>query len=207
MKQWHMVALCALLVTAGTAARAADARFSQTLTTAEWTATGLEKLSSDQRAVLDALIRRDEKIYAVRDDAHPAPARFSQRLSPAECRSAGLGLLNETELIRLDTAVDHYESGNPTASASGPAHSAWRPELRGPAPEIHGMISFTYGTGRGGYNSMGGAMAVSVDDPAHGFSLLVGYGESRSRVPIGGWGYDRRLRPGYLLDPPPPLFP
>ena len=69
------------------------------------------------------------------------------------------------------------------------------------------MISFTYGTGRGGYSMMGGSVAVSVNDPAHGLSLLVGYGESRTNAPFLRGACGRGYGAGYFLDPWAPYVP
>ena len=69
------------------------------------------------------------------------------------------------------------------------------------------MISFTYGTGSGGYSMTGGAMAVSVDDPAHGLSLLVSYAEMHGRGPYYGWGCGRMFPSVYPPDLLPPPIP
>ena len=180
MKLLRMFALSGLVIAAAASGWAQEARFSQQLTATDQTITGLEKLSSDQLAVLDALIRHDEKIHAELDAAQRPPARFSQRLSTDERKSAGLDLLTEAEMVRLDAFVAQYEAGGPPLVAAESATTPLPSELKGPAPEIHGMISFTYGTGRGGYSEKGGTMLLNYDDPAHGISLLVGYGQMQS---------------------------
>jgi hypothetical protein len=207
MKPWSILALCGLLVIATTTVRADDMRFSHRLTALEQSQAGLQKLSPDQLAVLDALFRRDGIVYAQPDPAHPAPARFSQRLSAGERQSAGLDLLSAGELARLDALVDHYESGGLPPLTAASTTSAFEPELKGPAPEVHGMISFTYGTGRGGYSMTGGAMALSVDDPAHGMSLLVSYAEMHGRGSYSGWGCGRMFPSIYPPDFLPPPIP
>jgi hypothetical protein len=80
--------------------------------------------------------------------------------------------------------VEQYEAGDPPSVAAESATTAMQSELKQPAPEIHGMISFTYGAGRGGYSERGGSMLLSYDDPAHGISLLVGYGEMHGNGPF-----------------------
>jgi hypothetical protein len=179
-----MFALGALVIAAAAAGQAQETRFSQKLAATDRTAMGLEKLSSDQLAVLDALIRRDEKMYAKPDAAHPSPARFSLRIFDDEYKSAGLDLLTEAELTHLDSLVEQYEAGGPPSVAAESAATALKTDVQGPAPEIHGMISFTYGAGRGGYREMGGSMLLNYDDPAHGISLLVGYGEMHASGPF-----------------------
>lgn len=207
MKLWRVFALGGLVIAAAAAGRAQEARFSQKLTATEQTAIGLEKLSSDQLAVLDALIRRDEKMYAKPDAAHPPPARFSQRLSADERKSTGLDLLTEAELTRLDALVEQYRTGNLPSVAAESVSTVMQSELKGPAPEIHGMISFTYGEGRGGSSEKGGAMLLNYDDPAHGFSLLMGYGEMHARGPFLGRGGFGGCFPPPPLDAFPPPVP
>ena len=179
----------ALLAAAPTAVRAQEARFSQSLTPTDQAATGIQKLSPDQLAVLDALVRRDEKIQAVPDADQPAPPRFSQRLLPAERRSAGLTLLTDAELAKVDAAVARYESGSESLVTTAPGPASWQPEVKAPGPEIHGMISFTIGSGSGGYSMMGGAMAVSIADPEHGIAITAGYSEMHGKGPLLGRGY------------------
>ncbi len=191
MKLWKLLA-AGTLIAAAITSRAQDARFSQALTSGELIDTGIVRLSPDQLAVLDALIRRDEKINAVPDAAHPAPSRFTLRLMPEERERAGLGLLMAAELVRLDALVDDFESGRRPARTSASANAGWKPRRHHPSPEIHGMLSFTYGAGSGGYQEMGGAMAVTVDDPDHGLSLLFAYAAMRAKGP----SFDRAYGPG-----------
>jgi hypothetical protein len=195
MSFWRIVAVGCLLTAIAPCSQGQDGRFSRTLTASEQTDAGLVRLSVDQLAVLDALIRRDEKINATPDAAHPAPARFSQRLSPEERASTGLDSLSETELTRLDAFLQQRASGNVSPLVSKPARPALQSEPSAPAPEIHGMISFTFGGGRGGYREKSGFMMLDYQDPAHGLELLVGYGESRVSGPFigrGGYGWYSR---------------
>ena len=186
MTLWKMLATTWLIGAVAVAGRAQDVKFSHTLSTGEWTDAGMAKLSTDQLAVLDALVRRDQRINAVPDPAHPSPVRFTQRLLSDERLRAGLGSLSDAELTRLDTLVANFESGpSSVPNATGPE---WTPILHRPGPEIHGMLSFTYGAGSGGYEEMGGAMVVSVDDPAHNLSVLFGYATMRTKGPFLGGG-------------------
>jgi len=136
-------------------------------------------------------VRRDARINTFPAPSQPAPApRFSQRLLAAERQSAGLTLLTGTESIKLDAAVARFESGG----GSGEQHSSngenWHPAASSPSLEVHGTVSLTVGAGRGGASFMGGAMAVSVADPAHGIELSAGYAEMHGKGPLlGGRGY------------------
>jgi len=194
MISWRIVALSCLVAALASGSHAQDARFSKTLSASELKHSGLERLSADQLAVLDALIRRDAKINAVADSADPVSARFSQRLSPEERASAGLDMLSATELAQLDASVRPPTSGSVSSLTSKAAGPVVQPEPSTPAPEIHGMISFTFGGGRGGYREIGGYMMLDYQDPAHGLELLVGYGESRISGPSIGRGCFRSGR-------------
>lgn len=189
-------------VTVGGAA-SEDLRLSRTLIPAEYEDSGLKQLTSDQIAVLDALVRRDTEVLS-----RPAPAnkpraeRFSERLSADEQNNAGLTLLSGSELAKLNAYVARLTApiGSPSGSfaSGGGTSQPWIAEktLRRP-PEIHGSITLLYGQGSGGYSERGGAMVLTYDDPS-GISVAVGYSEIRTK---GGYGpyyrdyYDYHRRP------------
>jgi hypothetical protein len=168
-----------------------DVRLSRTLIPAEYEDSGLKQLTSDQIAILDALVRRDTE-----ELARPAPAnepraeRFSERLSADERKNAGLTLLSPAELVKLDAYIARLTA--PIGSSSGSFVSGkgtsqpWIAEksLRR-APEIHGSITLLYGQGSGGYSERGGAMVLTYDDPS-GVSVAVGYSEIKTK---GGHGH------------------
>jgi hypothetical protein len=175
--------LAAILTLLISPAHAADRRFSATLNPAEAAQVGLVRLTSDQVAVLDALVRHDAATVANASAAHPVAPRFSQRLSADERRNAGLTLLSETELGRLDADVEGFSRptapgaaaatlATPATVVASPTAVQWKQE-----PEIHGSVSFMVGAGSHGYSEYGGAMDVTYFDPAHGFELSAGYSE------------------------------
>lgn len=182
------------------------ARFSHAVSAAETAEIGLAQLNSDELASLDALVRRDraESDYVYKT---PRPARFSARLTPEERQAAGLDRLTADQVVRLDAVVaaNLPPPRTPISAAAvaratgGPADSvdtagAVRPSLTlKRAPEIHGEISLMVGGGSGGFSEYGGALAVSYDDPAHGFSLLAAYSEVHTK---GGY-YLRDCRYGF----------
>ncbi len=186
--------LAAILTLFVVPAHAAAGRFSATLDPAEAAQVGLVRLSSDQVAVLDALVRHDAVTVANASSAHPVAARFSQRLSADERRNAGLTLLSETELARLDDHVEGFSRpaapgavsatlATPATATTSPTAVQWKQE-----PEIHGSVSFMVGAGSHGYSEYGGAMDVTYFDPAHGFELSAGYAELHTS---GGTCYRR----------------
>lgn len=172
-------------VSTSSASESEDVRLSRTLIPSEYADAGLKELSSDQVAIIDALVRRDTAAVRRTSGDTTRPARFSERLSVDERNNAGLSLLSESELEALDRYVARLTA--PIDSPSG-SFAAGRP-FRSPfiadktlrrAPEIHGMISLMYGVGKGGYSERGGAMVLTYDDPS-GISLAVGYSEIRTK--------------------------
>lgn len=184
MKFWATLLVSGFLAATAAAGDAAFGRFSQTLSVAEMTETGLKRLSSDQTAVLDALVRRDLATQASPRRGDPAPAaRFSQRLTGDERRNAGLMLLSEAELARLDALADRNASAVLVRTLLAPPAfvipgAQVRPESGKTAPEVHGTLSLSYGWGKGGYSEKTGAMELRFEDPARRFSLNVGYSET-----------------------------
>lgn len=166
-----------------TPGRADDRRFSSSLNVAESAQTGLGRLSSDEVAVLDALVRHDLALVVDSSPSNSRPAQFSQRLSAEERRNAGLTKLNETEIAELDADVERF--AHPSVPGSGPVSDPNAPAngtgltsvLVRRAPEIHGTVSFMVGAGSHGYSEYGGAINVTYYDPAHHFALDVGYSE------------------------------
>ena len=195
--------LCGLLTLAAFPLTAAEqapaARFSQSLSNADRTTAGLNRLSSDQVAVLDALVRRDLAVLTAprRNDATPLAACFSQRLSADEQRNAGFAVLTETELAQLDGFVDRNAA--PSLARSLLAPPAFVPlsvrarvaEAKPTKPEIHGSFFLSYGVGSGGYSEKTGGMTLTYEDPVRNFAVSFSYTESH----IKGGG------PYYLRDP------
>jgi hypothetical protein len=195
-------------------AAASDLRFSVALEPAERSACGLTRLSSDQVAVLDALVRRDMGMRASAAPADPAKghqpgATFSQRLTAGERETAGLPALSAAELTQLDAAVDRHQNARLARTLLAPPtflspRSSIVPTERKKEREIHGSFSLSYGVGSGGYSEKSGSMQLTLEDPAKGFSISVGYTETHtkggtpyylSRDPL----YDRMYNP--LSDP------
>ena len=184
--------------TVAAAAAPVAARFSAELSPAERTACGIDRLTSDEVASLDALVRRQGAVKAKAGK----PAAFSQRLRPGEKHAAGLDRLRSEELSRLDAVVARKSSptetsaeltdfatfanehpllmaGFPTAGAIDAA------DVAGPRPQIHGEMRLEFGFGRG-HSERSAGLELDYDDPAHGFSASLDYEVSRiqSRRPV-----------------------
>lgn len=200
-------ALPAGAASAPSAEPAAAARFSQSLATTERTAAGLERLSSDQVAILDALVRRDLTAQATprRADAPPLPARFSQRLSADELRNAGLATLTAAELTQLDQFVERRVSSSLARALLSPptfvplSVRARVAEAKPKTPEIHGSFTLGMGFGSGGYSERFGGMTLTYEDPIRNFAVSFSYSES----------HIKGAPPYYVRDPlyDPTAFP
>jgi hypothetical protein len=183
MKSWILLLVALLLAVASTATvRAGDlTRFSQVLTAEQRAATGLDQLTSDQLAVLDALVRHDDA-YAVPSTAsHPRPERFSQRLNADERRNAGLTRVAADQLARLDALVEQRVPVRSPVASAAPRAAAPTVEVERVRPQIHGEVTLGMGWGGGGYSEMGASMVVDYSDPAHGLDLLMGYSEVHTK--------------------------
>lgn len=172
----------AVALSFGALARAQDdVRFSKALAPQEFTASGLSSLSSDQLAVLDALVRRDIA-GSYRTSTSPRADRFSDRLSADERRNAGLETLADAERLQLDACVQRLIAPPPPSSSlvgpgsAGLANAVQSVKIRR-EPEIHGSVSLMVAAGSHGYSAYGGGMVLTYDDPANRFSVAVGYSE------------------------------
>jgi hypothetical protein len=170
-----------------TSAFAADeSRFTKALAPAETAQLGLEKLSSDQVAVLDALVRKDAAAALNVRPNKPRAARFSQRISEDERRNAGLTLLDASQLSQLDDRIEKFiappaaeEGGYSVVSA--PGSTIYTPRSLRREPEIHGSVTLVYGVGSHGYSERGGAMTLSYEDPENHFAVAVSYAEMHTK--------------------------
>lgn len=204
-----------LAATAVTASAADDlSRFTRGLSAAERAEIALDRLSSDEAAVLDALVRRDSagrlstanrrptesndtSKTEVLSPPTPPAVPFSQRLTPDERRLAGFSKLTAEHIARLDALVERQTNVAIARTLLGPPTFVPRRAQVQPAEnedrrKIHGSFSLSYGWGKGGYSERTGSMMMTYDDPAGRYSVTLGYTESHVK---GGQGV-------YLDGPP-----
>jgi hypothetical protein len=168
-------------------ASAADPRFSATLGSEDKATAGVSRLSSDQVAVLDALVRRDTakraEAPAPKTAAEAPPAEFSRRLTADERRNAGFEALSPEQGDKLDALIERFQTARlartflaPPAYLAPPRRvvTTERKEER----RVHGSFTLSYGFGKGGYEEKTGSMVVHFEDPDRGLTLSVGYAES-----------------------------
>lgn len=191
---WSLLLAAGLAVAGSFAAESPEpARFSQSVAAEERISTGFHRLNSDQVAVLDVMVRRDTAARSqVRADPD-APALFSQRLTPDERRLSGITLLSPAELPLLDAAVARFTNASLSRTLLAPPVYISRTARVEPAEtkkerEIHGSYSLSYGWGKGGYSEKSGSMLLTLEDPAHRYSISVGYTETHIKGP-DGWRY------------------
>jgi hypothetical protein len=201
MKLFRLAGIAVALTIAGSVALRAedDVRFSKTLPATEISALGLDQLSSDQLGALDALVRRDA-VTLRRVSKTPPAARFSERLTADERHVSGMDRLTGAQVMELDRKVQVLNAPPPIGplSYSGAAGSVIVPSVKiRRGPEVHGSVELMVGADSHGYSAYGGAMTVSVEDPASGLSVAVGYAEMHSK---GGYLY-RHCRDGYWGGP------
>ncbi len=184
-----------------------DLRFSKTLAPTDFSATGLGQLSSDQLAILDALVRRDiaQSRFVSKD---PRPDRFSARLTAAEREQSGLAQLAETELAALDARVAPLATPpSPVDRANFGANTRYSvPSVKiDRSLQVHGELSLMVAAGSDGYSAYGGGIAVTVDDPASKMALTLAYSEVHSK---GGnpWRYYGDYYYGRRHGPLAPLY-
>jgi hypothetical protein len=174
-----------LLVLAGVARAAGeDVRFSHSVSPADRAAMGLDRLNSDQLAILDALVRRDATSRLDSEtEAAKAPGRFSTRLSAGERTNTGLAGFTPEQLAKLDAAVEKHGTVDLARALLAPPvfvdhRSAARPDRKAQKGlDVHGSVSLSYGWGKG-YNVKSGSMIVNMSDPAQRYSITLGYGET-----------------------------
>lgn len=195
-----------LLALTSAVAHASDLRFTQTLNAEDRRAAGLARLTSDEAAVIDALVRRDT---ATRGSPTPdpaaasAPTTFSQRLTADERRAAGLAKLTAAELTQIDAFIERHQNARLARSLLAPPTYVSRaprviPTEKKKEREIHGSFSLSYGMGSGGYSEKSGSMVLTLEDPDRGYSISVGYSETHIK---GGSGYIYRDPTLYRGDP------
>jgi hypothetical protein len=201
MKPWTVLLACLCL--AGIVRAADSDRFSQWLKTEESKEAGLEKLSSDQVAVLDALVRKD---ISNRGAGRPegSPDEFSKRLTPDQLRNTGLIGLTPAEVARVDAFVGRFAGAKLARTLLAPPVYIARtmrpvePREKKKEREIHGSFSLSMGWGSDGYSERSGSMVLRMDDPERNLSISVGYSETHVKGPAGAI-----YRDGYY----PPYYP
>lgn len=170
--------LAAALLTPTAQAAEGSGRFSNAIGSDARASAGLTRLTSDEIAVLDALVRRDASRL---EKAKPSAPTFSQRLTVDEYRSAGLAHLTAVELVNLDALIASTETpssspiaatlSSPTASRRDTASVREKTEWK---PDVHGEVFIEFGGGRG-FSERAGGIALTLEGPERRTAVSVGY--------------------------------
>jgi hypothetical protein len=170
--------LAAALLTLTAQTAEGSGRFSNAIGSDARTSAGLTHLTSNEIAVLDALVRRDASRL---ENATPSAPTFSQRLTVDEYRSAGLAHLTAVELVNLDALVASTETplSSPIAATLLSPDSSRRDaasirETTGWKPDVHGEVFIEFGGGRG-LSERAGGIALTLEDPERRTAISVGY--------------------------------
>lgn len=180
------------------AAPTESSRFTDSLTAQQKTDAGLTTLSSDNVAVINALVRQDEAAVQLHNNQIRS-TRFSQRRTDHERNIAGLALLSAEQLAKLDDFVGRRFAPSPAPLMESVAPivintSAIETNNESRRPEIHGSVSLTYGWSKGG-SVMGGDLTLYHVDPERRFSVFFNYSQYH------GKGYMPLYYPGDVYYP------
>jgi hypothetical protein len=184
--------LAGLFALAASSLAAAEAGFSTTLPPGLRTATGLDRLTADERTILDMLVASDL--------AQARQLRLTALADTFSSRHAGQGTglerLEAGEVAALDEQVADLIATQPLPKE--------RPRLRDDQVvslksrlQVHGGMSFTYGWASGGRDFRVVSGWVSYFDPATGIGLEIGVSRASGDLPYyyyPGW---YRAYPGY----------
>lgn len=164
--------------------------FSTRLTAEQSALAGLDKLTPEERGLLDAAIGRE--LTAARQGNVRGFARsFSTRRNPAERKKMGLDKLTGSELASLDTLVAEQLAATPLVSRA-PTRVADQSLDKSRTPlEIHGQVELMYGWSKHG-DFKGGSITTEIYDPDSRVSVVIGY----SRYEGPGWIGPRDCRDG-----------
>jgi len=166
-----------LLALAAWPVRAADLQFSASLSAAQKAEAGLDHLSADQVAVVDALVRRTAPT-ADQDKTSATALPFSQRLADTERAAAGLDRLSASELSRLNALVVEQTAAEPTKSVPTFKADDWAHRLT-----VHGSVTLGIAGGHG-FSSRFAEGEVEVFDPVTGMRVTIGYGTERGKYTL-----------------------
>jgi hypothetical protein len=178
-----LLCLAGGLAAATRAGEETEPRFSSTLSPVQQAEIGLDRLTVDNIAVIDALVRLDAATATRLVRNNIRTTRFSERRTAHEREIAGLDRLSPEQMRKLDQFVA-LRIPSPVPADADLAYASVRLDshtpiaVKKPAPEIHGSVSLTYGWSRGG-SIRGVDTSVTYVDPRKRYSVTVGYSEYR----------------------------
>lgn len=146
------------------------------LSAEERAAVGLEKLSAEQQAALDALVAKEVKL-ARQGDVRGFAGTFTSRRSETERVAAGLAALTTSEKYQLDRVVSRalatLPPGAPVAITRTPRASEL--VVKPFKWETHGFVQLEYGFGSGGGDYRAATVAVTQENLRTGTAFTFAY--------------------------------
>jgi hypothetical protein len=152
------------------------AGFSAKLTPDERAASGVEKLSEEQRVALDAQVAKEVKL-ARQGNVTGFAGTFISRRSEDERTAVGLGILNTSEKYQLDRQVARALAETPAQPPLALARAATENDIfKKPFKwETHGFVQLEYGFGSGDREYKAATVGVSEVNPRTGTTFTFVY--------------------------------
>lgn len=185
--------LAGLIATLGLPLQAASSGFTASLSNDEMTAAGLYALSAGEVIALDRLVAEDFDRMRLMNFSSPNSS-FTDRQIRAHLQDTGLDRLSPEQLARFNELV----ATSLAASLATQLQPRERPRLKDNEVvslqrrlEVHGGMSFTYGTAGSGRNYRETAGWISYYDPVTGLGISFGFSRFKGDGLYGyGLGYD-----------------
>lgn len=176
MRLTRLASLFTLLALFGAAsAPAQTGGFSATLTIAQRTATGLDRLTEEERTALNGFIATEVSL-ARQGNVRAFAGTFSGRRSAAEKSAAGIDRITPAELATLDELVAQAIAAGPV-QPTVPQKLTAKDVAKTDRLEVHGEVSLAYGWSRHG-DYRAGSLYTTIYDPVTGVALGIGIAQS-----------------------------
>jgi hypothetical protein len=187
------VLLASLVVTLVLPMQAASSGFTASLSQDEMTAAGLYALSAGEVIALDRLVAEDFDRMRMLNSSSPNSS-FTDRQISAHLQDTGLDRLTPEQLARFNELV----ATSFAASLAVQLQPRERPRLKDNEVvslqrrlEVHGGMSFTYGSAGSGRSYRETAGWISYYDPVTGLGISFGFSRFKGDGLYGyGLGYD-----------------
>jgi hypothetical protein len=160
------------LLTAATLLAATEGGFSSRLSTEQLDASGVARLTAEERAALDQIVATESSELRLLE-GRVLSGTFASRRTAAEFEAIGLDRFTPDELAKLNELAASADISRPKPKE--------RPRLKSDdvistkrRPEVHGSLTLTYGQASGGRSFRGAALWLDYYIPEWNLSLGVG---------------------------------
>lgn len=188
------------LAPAGFSQVSVETAFTESLVASEQAASGLSKLTTDQRNELDRQITK-ELTLAREGDVSGFATTFTQRRTEKQQKEAGLDQLTSDERASLDAVIARTMAIPRRRGTVARATAIDTIETVRDRAKVHGEVGMTVGMASGGRSFYGGNMSVVYEDPNSGVTTAVSYSQYRGDGIFfdgrSGYGWGGYYRPGF----------